>query len=49
MGPAEVQRLCPLDKEGLAMIRMAVERMRLSTRAYHRILKLPRTIADFAE
>jgi magnesium chelatase family protein len=48
MGPSEVQQFCPLDKNGLAMIRMAVERMALSARAYHRILKLSRTIADLA-
>jgi len=48
MGPAEVQKFCQLDKEGLAMIRMAVERMGLSARAYHRVLKLSRTIADLA-
>lgn len=48
MGPAEVQKFCQLDKEGLAMIRMAVERMGLSARVYHRILKLSRTIADLA-
>ena len=48
MGPAEVQQFCQLDKEGLAMIRMAVERMGLTARAYHRILQLSRTIADLA-
>ena len=48
MGPAEVQKFCQLDKPSLAMIRMAVERMGLSARAYHRILKLSRTIADLA-
>jgi len=48
MGPSEVQKFCQLDKEGLAMIRMAVERMGLSARAYHRVLKLGRTIADLA-
>jgi magnesium chelatase family protein len=48
MGPSEVQKFCQLDKEGLAMIRMAVERMGLTARAYHRILKLSRTIADLA-
>jgi magnesium chelatase family protein len=37
-----------LNKEGLAMIRMAVERMGLSAQAYHRILKLGHTIADLA-
>ena len=31
------------------MIRMAVERMGLSARAYHRILKLARTIADIED
>jgi magnesium chelatase family protein len=49
MGPAEVQRFCPLNKGSLAMIRIAVERMGLrSARAYHRLLKLSRTIADLA-
>jgi magnesium chelatase family protein len=48
MGPSDVQRFCQLDKPGLAMIRMAVERMGLSARAYHRVLKLSRTIADLA-
>lgn len=48
MRPNEVQKFCPLDKEGLAMVRMAVERMGLSARAYHRVLKLSRTIADLA-
>lgn len=51
-----VQKLSSLDdgepstsiRQGLAMIRMAVERMGLSTRAYHRILKLSCAIADLA-
>ena len=48
MGLNEAHIFCHLDKEGLAMIRMAAERMGLSARAYHRILKLSRTIADLA-
>jgi hypothetical protein len=48
MGPGEVQTYCKLDKESLAMMRLAVERMGLSARAYHRVLKLSRTIADLA-
>ena len=31
-GPAEVQKFCQLDKQGLATIRMTVERMGLSAR-----------------
>lgn len=46
MGLSEVQKFCQLEKEGLAMIRMSVERMGLSAHAYHRILNLGRTIAD---
>lgn len=54
MGPVEVQKFCQLDKEGLAMIRMAVEHMGLTARAfcpraYSRIFKLSRTIADLAD
>jgi magnesium chelatase family protein len=48
MGPGEVQQFCDLDKESLAMMRLAVERMGLSARAYHRLLKLSRPIADWA-
>jgi len=48
MGPSDVQAFCTPDAEGRAMIRMVVERMGLSARAYHRVLKLGRTIADLA-
>ena len=48
MGPADVQQFCPLTKEGSALLRLAVERMGLTARAYHRVLKLSRTIADLA-
>ena len=36
------------DKEGMEMLRMAMERFSLSARAYSRILKVARTIADLA-
>ena len=39
-GPAEVQRFCQLNNEGLAMIRLAAERMGLSARAYHRVIEV---------
>jgi magnesium chelatase family protein len=49
MGPAEVREYCELDEGGKQLIRAAMKQLNLSARAYHRILKLARTIADLAE
>jgi len=48
MGPAEVQRYCQLQENGKNLMQAAVRQMDLSARAYHRVLKLARTIADLA-
>ncbi len=48
MGPAEVQQFCALDEAGRGLMRAATQQMDLSARAYHRVLKLARTIADLA-
>jgi magnesium chelatase family protein len=48
MGPGQVRRLCPLDAAGQAIMRAAMSQLALSARAYHRVLKLARTIADLA-
>ena len=48
LGPAEIERDCPLDAAGLALMQQALTRLSLSARAYHRILKLARTIADLS-
>ena len=39
---------CELDAEGATLIRSAVERLGLSARAYHRVLRVARTVADLA-
>jgi magnesium chelatase family protein len=48
MGPDEVQRFCALDEAGRTLLRNAAAQLNLSVRAYHRVLKLARTIADLA-
>ncbi|MFN8590430.1 MAG: YifB family Mg chelatase-like AAA ATPase [Thermomicrobiales bacterium] len=48
MGPKELRRFAPLDDAGEALLGTAVRQMGLSARAYHRVLKLARTIADLA-
>jgi magnesium chelatase family protein len=42
----EVDRYCTPDEQGLAVLERAMRRFALSARAYHRILKVARTIAD---
>ncbi|HEX2034107.1 MAG TPA: YifB family Mg chelatase-like AAA ATPase [Chloroflexota bacterium] len=49
MGPAEVSRFCRPQPEAAALLHTAMRRLQLSARAYHRVLKLARTIADLAE
>jgi magnesium chelatase family protein len=48
MRPAEVRQFCELDENGRSLMRMAMGQLQLSARAYHRVLKLARTIADLA-
>jgi magnesium chelatase family protein len=44
--PGDLERHCALDATGLALIRRALDRFSLSARAYQRIRKVARTIAD---
>jgi len=48
MRPAEVRQYCVLDDTCRSLMRTAMSQLQLSARAYHRILKLARTIADLA-
>jgi magnesium chelatase family protein len=44
----EIDRHCALDAAGETLLKQAIARLNLSARAYHRVLKLARTIADLA-
>jgi len=46
--PREVERNCALDTRGTELLKAAFARLSLLARAYHRILKVARTIADLA-
>ena len=46
MTPKMIQKYCQLDKPSQALLRNAMEKLGLSARAYDRILKVSRTIAD---
>ena len=48
MRVAEVRKFCKLDETGDSLVRAAMSQLNLSARAYHRTLKLARTIADLA-
>jgi magnesium chelatase family protein len=48
MRVGEIRQFCKLPEEGQSLMRAAMSQLNLSARAYHRILKLARTIADLA-
>ena len=48
MSTRDLRRYCRLSQPVEAMLRQAVGRLGLSARAYHRVLKIARTIADLA-
>ncbi|MDH3698190.1 MAG: YifB family Mg chelatase-like AAA ATPase, partial [Flavobacteriaceae bacterium] len=48
MNTKAIRRFCPLDNASLELLKTAMERLKLSARAYDRILKVARTIADLA-
>lgn len=48
LGTQEIETFCQPDEAGLILLKTAIARLNLSARAYHRILKLARTIADLA-
>ena len=49
MSPNMVRKICKISDSGQALLKQAMEKLGLSARAYDRILKVARTIADLAE
>jgi magnesium chelatase family protein len=49
MQSKEIREYCKLDSAGEELLKMAITKLGLSARAYDRILKVGRTIADMAE
>ena len=48
LGSAEIDQYCQPDEKGSVLLKTAISRLNLSARAYHRILKVARSIADLA-
>lgn len=49
MGPKEIEKFCELDESSQILIKTAMKKLNLSARAYNRILKVSRTIADLEQ
>ena len=48
MGVEDLKKFCTLNSDCMELLRMAVTTLHLSARAYHRLIKVARTIADLA-
>jgi magnesium chelatase family protein len=48
MGPSEVRDFCGVEPAAEKLLKAAMQQLHLSARAFHRVLKLARTIADLA-
>ncbi len=49
MTPAEVRQFCQTEESAQSLLKAAMKQLYLSARAFHRILKLARTIADLED
>lgn len=49
LGPGEIDAFCKMESAAETLLRAAMRKLQLSARAYHRVLKVSRTIADLAE
>lgn len=49
LSPKQLEQFVVLDEPALNMVKLAQQRLNLSARAYHRVLRVARTIADLAQ
>jgi len=49
MSPSQVKLFCQVESEAQQLLKAAMQQLALSARAFHRVLKLARTIADLAK
>jgi magnesium chelatase family protein len=49
LGPHDLEKYCVAEESARTLLKQAIARLNLSARAYHRVLKLARTIADLAD
>ena len=49
LGTKEIEVYCQITEAGLTLLKTAIARLNLSARAYHRILKVARTICDLTD
>lgn len=49
MSAVHIKKHCPLDSASLSLLKEAMEKLKLSARAFHKIIKIARTIADLEE
>jgi magnesium chelatase family protein len=47
-GP-ELKKVAPLSTEGRRLLERSAERLHLSARAFHRVIRVARTVADLAQ
>ena len=48
MNHRQIKEYCALDSEGKKLLKMAIDELGFSARAYDKVLKVARTIADLA-
>jgi magnesium chelatase family protein len=48
LGTREIEQFCQPDAAGENLLKQAIARLNLSARAYHRVLRLARSVADLS-